>query len=154
MQDFKIISGGQVGVDRFALDWAIKNSVPHGGWCPKDRCSEDGVIPACYNLQETVSQSCKISTRKNVSYSDGTLILTPSRELSGGSLLTRNYCIKHGRPYLHLCPGDSWQKQIGGFIKNHWIEVLNVAGTREAANIEQFVYDVSDEVLHVWRKVV
>ena len=57
MQNFKIISGGQVGVDRFALDWAIKHNVPHGGWCPKGRRSEDGVIPTCYDLQETTSQS-------------------------------------------------------------------------------------------------
>lgn len=146
MQNFKIISGGQVGVDRFALDWAIKHNVPHGGWCPKGRRSEDGVIPTCYDLQETTSQSYKTRTRQNVSSSDGTLILTPSRELTGGSLLTRNYCIKHGRPYLHLCPGDRWRNQIDSFIQNNWIEVLNVAGPRDAADIEQFVYDVLDKV--------
>lgn len=151
MQNIKIISGGQVGVDRFALDWAIKNNVPHGGWCPRGRRSEDGVIPACYNLQETASKSYTIRTRKNVSGGDGTLILTSSRELTGGSLLTRNYCIKLNQPYLHLCPGDNWRNQIQPFIKENWIEVLNVAGPRQAGDIERFVSSVLDEVLRVWR---
>jgi hypothetical protein len=109
------------------------------------------VIPSFYNLQETTSRNYKIRTRKNVIDSDATLLLTPSRRLKGGSLLTYNYCIKLGKPCLHLCPGDNWLNQIEGFIKNYSIERLNVAGLRESVSIEQFVYSLLDEVLCVWR---
>lgn len=85
-----------------------------------------------------------------MSESDGTLILTPGRKLAGGSLLTNNYCIKLGRPYLHICPGDDWHDQIAGFIKNHWIEVLNLAGPSNAQDLEPFVCNVLDEVLRAW----
>jgi hypothetical protein len=53
----KIVSGGQTGADRAALDWAIENGIPHGGWCPKGRLAEDGPIPARYNLTETPSSN-------------------------------------------------------------------------------------------------
>ena len=52
----KIISGGQTGADRAALDWTIKDDIPHGGWCPAGRRAEDGVIPERYRLQETRAQ--------------------------------------------------------------------------------------------------
>lgn len=147
MNNIKVISGGQVGVDRFALDWAIKNNVPYGGWCPKGRRAEDGAIPAYYDLQETSSKNYAVRTRQNVNDSDGTLILTPSRALTGGSALTHNYCLKLDKPYLHICPGDQWRGQVGLFIMINQIETLNVAGPREAEGIEQFVYGVLDVVL-------
>jgi hypothetical protein len=53
----KIVSGGQAGADRAALDWAIENGIPHGGWCPKGRLAKDGPIPARYNLTETPSSN-------------------------------------------------------------------------------------------------
>jgi hypothetical protein len=46
----KIVSGGQTGADRAALDWAISRGVPHGGWCAKGRKAEDGPIPARYDF--------------------------------------------------------------------------------------------------------
>jgi hypothetical protein len=51
----KIISGGQTGADRAALDAAIIHGIPCGGWCPKIRRAEDGPIPERYPLKETTS---------------------------------------------------------------------------------------------------
>lgn len=62
----RIVSGGQTGADRAALDWAIANNVPHGGWCPKGRKAEDGAIPAHYALKETPSASYLQRTEWNM----------------------------------------------------------------------------------------
>jgi hypothetical protein len=71
----RIVSGGQAGVDRAALDWAIARGIPHGGWCPAGRIAEDGMIPERYQLRETASPGYRERTRRNVEDSDGTLIL-------------------------------------------------------------------------------
>ena len=81
---FKIVSGGQTGVDRAALEWATANGVTHGGWCPKGRKAEDGMIPPEFKLNETFSEDTSIRTRRNVEDSDGTVIF------SQGAGLTRN----------------------------------------------------------------
>ena len=80
----KIISGGQTGVDRAALDAAINKQLEHGGWCPRGRLAEDGYINDKYKLQQTRSANYSVRTRKNVEIADGTLIIY-QRQLSGGS---------------------------------------------------------------------
>src|SRR5687768_10043060 len=82
-----IISGGQTGADRAALDAAMVCGVPHGGWCPNGRTAEDGPLPECYLLTETAGASYLARTEKNVKDSDGTLIFTMGL-LSGGSART------------------------------------------------------------------
>ena len=84
----KIISGGQTGVDRAALDWAMKYGIQHGGWCPAGRRAEDGAIPERYSLQETPARQYQQRTRWNVRDSDATLIISLSTELTAGSLAT------------------------------------------------------------------
>jgi hypothetical protein len=86
-QGFKIISGGQTGVDRAALDAALALNIPCGGWCPKGRKAEDGPIPERYPLQETSSADYRVRTEKNVTDSDGTLILTRG-PVTGGTAYT------------------------------------------------------------------
>ncbi|PSQ85488.1 MAG: molybdenum cofactor carrier, partial [Bacteroidetes bacterium QH_2_63_10] len=83
----KIISGGQTGVDRAALDAALAFNVPVGGWCPKGRRAEDGQIPDRYPLEETPSEAYEQRTAWNVRDSDGTLIITDG-SLEGGTALT------------------------------------------------------------------
>ena len=70
----RIVSGGQTGADRAALDWAIERGIPHGGWCPRGRRAEDGRIDRRYALRETPAHDYQQRTRWNVRDSDGTLI--------------------------------------------------------------------------------
>ncbi len=144
----KIISGGQTGADRAALDWAIQNNIVYGGWCPQGRRAEDGVIPDRYVLQETESKGYMQRTKWNVRDSDATLIITLAPELVGGSLFTFEYAKKMAKPCMHIHPDDAWPKQIKHFLESNLIQVLNVAGPRcsNAEGIEHFVYLVLNEV--------
>lgn len=144
----KIVSGGQTGVDRTALDWALAHRIPHGGWCPAGRRAEDGVIPDCYVLQETPEQNYQERTKRNIRDSDGTLIITATKELTGGSLFTQEYANKINRPCLHVYPCKEWRKRAHAFLESNPIRVLNVAGPRNsgAPGIERFVHEVLDEV--------
>ena len=83
----EIVSGGQTGVDRAALDVALSLQIPHGGWCPKGRRAEDGPIDSKYLLKETDEEKYEVRTEKNVIDSDGTLIFSKGL-LTGGTLLT------------------------------------------------------------------
>src|SRR3989442_2721366 len=95
----EIVSGGQTGVDRAALDTALALGLPCGGWCPRGRRAEDGPLPTRYPLRETPSSSYPERTVWNVRDSDGTLILHRGR-LSGGTALTLRLVSRHGRHSL------------------------------------------------------
>lgn len=97
----RIVSGGQTGADRAALEAAIACGIPHGGWCPKGRRAEDGEIPARYELMETEGSSSLARTERNEKSSDGTVILTIA-ELAGGSLRAADFARRHHKPWLHL----------------------------------------------------
>ena len=130
---FKVVSGGQAGVDRAALDWAMKHGVPHGGWCPKGRLAEDGAIDSRYALQETESEGYRQRTRQNVIDSDGTLILNVG-ELSDGSLTTLRFAKRFGKPCLVVqleTKADGIQRTLEWLQANR-IFVINVAGPRES----------------------
>jgi hypothetical protein len=130
-----IIAGGQTGADRAALEWALANGVPHGGWCPRDRKAEDGRIPSRFRLRETRSSTYAVRTRWNVRDSDGTVIFSGRRRLRGGTRRTVEAVRKLGKPWLHL-PGSLGAaraaRQLDAFIQRHRIAVLNVAGPRES----------------------
>lgn len=138
-----IISGGQTGVDRAALDAALANGVSCGGWCPAGRKAEDGRIPEQYALRELDSADYRLRTIRNVQDSDATLIIHFG-PLSGGTRLTLNTCIHEGVPYLlidgavlHI--GEAVQK-VGAFLDLHHIRVLNVAGPRASNNPDAWHY--------------
>jgi hypothetical protein len=144
----KIISGGQSGVDRAALDVAIKLTIPHGGWIPQGRLTEDGPLPPEYQLTETDSSSYAERTEKNVVDADGTLIISRG-SLTGGSEYTREMAVRHNRIWLHID-----LKQISAFqaavaikdwISKSKIEVLNVAGPR--ASKDPKIYSDSLKIL-------
>lgn len=131
----RIVSGGQTGADRAALDWAIRHGIPHGGWCPPRRQAEDGVIDARYQLQELPSGGYRQRTRKNVEDSDGTLILNLG-ELDGGSLETQQFAKQLKKPCLTLqldAGGDEeWHFRVISWLRGYEIRCLNVAGPRES----------------------
>ncbi len=142
----KLVSGAQTGADRAALDVAIRHGFPHGGWCPKGRKAEDGVIPAQYQLVETPSASYLQRTERNVRDSDGTAIFTIARELSGGSRRTAEFAAKHGKPCIHLAQRASSYVDpallLLRFVEENGICVLNVAGTRgsKEPDVWQFTF--------------
>ena len=131
----KIISGGQTGVDRAALDAAIATGIPHGGWVPKGRKAEDGIIPSKYDLSELDDEEYAARTLKNVRDSDGTLIITRGSP-DGGTLFTRELAAEHYKPFVVIDLQESdpsrSSKEILSWLSSNSIEVLNVAGPRES----------------------
>lgn len=129
----KIISGGQTGVDRAALDAAIKLTIPHGGWIPLGRLTENGPLPPEYQLKETRSTSYADRTEKNVLDADATLIISRG-PLTGGSEYTREMAIKHNRLWHHIdlekIPAFQAAIAINDWISKKRIAILNVAGPR------------------------
>jgi hypothetical protein len=131
----KIVSGGQTGVDRAALDVAIELDIPYSGWIPKGRLAEDGMVPEKYKLKEMPNDRYVERTEQNVVDSDGTLIIARGT-LSGGSAYTRKMAMKHGKPwsYVDLDKIIAFQAAItiNDWLIKHNIEVLNVAGPRHS----------------------
>lgn len=131
----KIISGGQTGVDRGALDAALGASFPCGGWCPAGRKAEDGPIPDRYPLQEQPGADFLKRTRRNVVDSDGTLVISFDA-LTGGTLKTVRYCEHLGKPVLVVdglrLNAEDAAGQAAEFVRASSIKVLNVAGPRES----------------------
>lgn len=128
----KIISGGQTGVDRAALDVALELGIPCGGVCPKGRMAEDGRIPDCYPLYETLKPGYLERTRINVGASDATLIITDG-PLSRGSRRTLGFCLDLRKPFALFYLDMDGEKRIS-YVRR-WLaehEVVNVAGPRES----------------------
>jgi hypothetical protein len=128
----KIISGGQTGVDRAALDVGLARGIPSGGWCPRGRLAEDGRIPDCYPLSETPHRRYRERTEWNVRDSDATLILATGK-LTGGTKLTEFFAKELGKPCFRVDfadpSGAHWLKEQ--FVSRQ-IQVLNIAGPRES----------------------
>ena len=135
----KIISGGQTGADRAALDVAIKLNIPHEGWVPKGRLAEDGPIDPKYQLQEMPTESYSARTEQNVIDSDGTLIIARGK-LTGGSDYTREMTLKHKKQLLgidlNLTNKYDAASLIASWIRMQRIAILNVAGPRASKDSE------------------
>ena len=142
---FRIFSGGQSGVDRAALDAARETGFQHGGWCPKGRLAEDGIIPPEYNLTETPSGDYDQRTEWNVRDSDATLILTQGAP-AGGTAYTIEIADKLRKP---LFVADVDDKKAAGaiwkWLAKHNVSVLNVAGPRESTS--HGIYEKAKSIL-------
>jgi len=137
----RIISGGQTGVDRAALDVAFALGLPHGGFCPRGRRAEDGPIPPHYPLEELDTDDYAIRTQRNVIEADATLILYRYR-MTGGTLLTFNLAKKHSKPYRAIRLDRACDPQsLLQWIQNTPIHTLNVAGPR--ASTDPDVYELA-----------
>ena len=135
----KIISGGQTGVDRAALDFAIARGIPHGGWCPRGRLAEDGTVPSRYQLTETPGSDYVQRTEWNVRDSDGTVIFSVAPTFSGGSKQTAELARQYQKPCLHLSrarDGEAAGGKLREFLARHQIKTLNVAGPRQSQEPE------------------
>src|ERR1043166_6235412 len=145
--EIKIVSGGPTGADRAALDWAIANDVPHGGGCPRGRVAEDGIVPPFYKLKETTSTEYAVRTERNIWDSDGTVIFTMGKELSGGSKDTATIAARLKKPWMHLSKSDALDpaEELRLFLKENSIKILNVAGAR--ASKEPLIADFVKQTL-------
>lgn len=143
----KIISGGQTGADRAALDWAIENSIEHGGYCPKGRVAEDGIIPTRYSLTETRMTEYWLRTQRNVAESDATVIITLMPRLRGGSCETAAHAEKSGKKHIHLSRANKFDvaAALRGFVRTYAVGVLNIAGSRESE--EPGIYEFTRAIL-------
>lgn len=133
----KIISGCQTGADIAAIDAAIDNGFPYGGWVPKGRRTEAGPLPLTYAVREMDTRGYPKRTEQNILDADGTVICSHGR-LSGGSALTRRIAKRQNRPWLHLdladLTADLAADKLAEWIDRHGIEVLNVAGQSASKN--------------------
>ena len=150
----RIVSGGQTGADRAALDVAIKLGLSHGGWIPRGRLTENGELPPEYRLKETSSSQYPERTEKNVVDSEGTLILSHG-PLTGGTEYTREMAMRHHRPWLFIDLDRTAAFQAATAI-NKWIlekkiEILNVAGPRasEDPSIYQDTLNILESVYYL-----
>ena len=150
----KIISGGQSGADRAALDFALKYYKPHGGWIPKGRITEDGPLPNKYQLQEMPTASYPARTEQNVIDSDGTLIFSRGKP-TGGTDYTRKMVLKHKRQLLHidlnLTASYEAAHLLFSWIDLQHIKILNVAGPR--ASKDPSIYNDVFRVLEMAYKI-
>ena len=144
----KMISGGQTGADRAALDFAIKRNIAHGGWVPKGRTAEDGILPYKYRLTEMPTGEYSKRTEKNVMDSDGTLIVSHGI-LTGGSALTAELAKLYRKPWIHIdLEAIRYPKaasMIREWIRHNGIKVMNVAGAK--ASKDPKIYQAVTELL-------
>jgi hypothetical protein len=156
-----IVSGGQTGADRAALDFAIEQGLAHAGWCPRGRLAEDGPIPRHYDLIETPSRRYALRTGWNIRDTDATVVFSIGRQIRGGTRLTLSLARRAGKPALHLSR-EAFCGHAGGtelelgeaahaaaaelirFLAALEVRRLNIAGPRasQEPEIGQFVKDV------------
>lgn len=144
----KVVSGGQTGVDRAALDVAIAVGIACGGWCPRGRIAEDGPIPNFYPLKETKRRAYIERTRLNVEESDGTLIITEDAP-TGGTERTLEHAERMGKPVLVVEVGDGPDDvnitRVRDWVAENGIRIVNIAGPRESTR--DGIYDLASAFL-------
>jgi hypothetical protein len=153
LRGITLISGGQTGADRAALDFALETGIPHGGWCPRGRLAEDGPLPPRYQLRETPSRKYSQRTEWNVRDSDATVVFTIHPQVAGGTRLAVEFARRLAKPALHLHRDsagsigesiDAAATKLQQFLAEHHVVRLNVAGPRasQEPHISTFVRQV------------
>ena len=148
----KIITGGQTGADRAALDAVMESRFPIGGNCPAGRMAEDGIINHLYPLDE-IEGGYESRTQKNVADSDGTAIFY-EENLFGGTEQTLDFCLELKKPHIlidiDLLDMDEAANRVSSFITDYRIRVLNVAGPRlsHCPSIYNYVKDALKGVIN------
>ena len=147
-----IVSGGQTGADRAALDVALELGMTGEGWCPKGRRVEDGEVDERYPLKETPRADYIQRTEWNIRDSDGTLIVAQP-PLEGGTAATARIAAKLGKPCLVLHPDDQINApdRLSLWIHIHRIKILNVAGPRQSSGLDP--YEATERLLRGLLKV-
>jgi len=138
----KIISGGQTGAARAALDWAISHHFPYGGWCPRWRRMQDGTLDERYaDLKETTLPIYSQAKEWNVRDSDGTIVFTLEKNLDSFIQKTVKFARQHNKPYFHICgTGYESAEDLLRFIKRNQIKILNIAGSHDSEELGIYIY--------------
>jgi len=133
LSQITLISGGQTGVDRAALDFALAHGITHGGWCPMWRLAEDGPIPSRYQLTPHELEGYSGRTRANVQDSDATLLVA-SGKLTPGTKLTLKFARVLGKPFflVNLAERLAWPDLVREWMEANALRRLNVAGASES----------------------
>ena len=127
-----IISGSQTGVERTALDWAIKNELPHGGWCPAGLPGSTEALAECYKLKETATDKLLESVENNVRDSDGTVVFTLAPKAAGPAQKAVSFSKKQKKPVVHLHRGIlGVSEKIVAFLDKYYIRRLHISGSQE-----------------------
>ena len=138
-----IVSGGQTGVDRAALDAALALRVAVDGWCPEGRRAEDGVLSIRYPLKELPGAGYLQRTLKNVMDSDATLLMAFGRP-AGGTGRIAEFCRKYGKPHCFLDAAihevDAGVTAALRFVEQHGIRRLNIGGPRASDEPRAYGY--------------
>jgi hypothetical protein len=144
----KIISGGQTGADRAALETAIELGIPHGGWVPQGRWAEDGSLDSRYQVDESASPEPAVRTERNVRAADATLIIAHG-PLTGGSALTQDLALRYAKPLLVIdldkIEESAAVDQVRNWLTQTQPAVLNVAGPRASTDLR--IYDAVRRIL-------
>ncbi|MBK7092421.1 MAG: putative molybdenum carrier protein [bacterium] len=129
----KIIAGGQTGADRAGLDFALANQIPIGGWCPKGRRAEDGIVPSRYQLREHPASAYQPRTIQNIDESDLTAVFARA-PLSPGSRYTLKQCRHQGKKHVWLAgfPDAEADAKCLRAALSQFDGILNIAGSRES----------------------
>jgi hypothetical protein len=147
--NFTIVSGGQTGVDRAALDFALSNGLACRGWCPQGRLAEDGTINMRYPLSETNSEETAVRTELNVMDSDATLIVYAD-EMDSGTSATKDFAFEHRKPLFVWRLGQNNNvRSFRKWLAENKVGCLNIAGPRasQAADIYGETLDLLDMLL-------
>jgi len=161
LRSITILSGGQTGADRAALDFALAHGLEHGGWCPRGRLAEDGPLDVRYELRQSPSRGYAQRTEWNVRDSDATAVFTIAGHVQGGTALTIELADRLARPWLHLArDGDTSSgdappsitehaARLVEFLREHDVHRLNVAGPRasQEPEVADFVHRVLEATL-------
>ncbi|ARG98565.1 putative molybdenum carrier protein [Legionella micdadei] len=162
---FKIVSGGQTGVDQAGLAIAEQMGIPWGGWCPKDGLDENGLcIRRQYpSLKETATADPQERTKLNIRDSDGTLVIVPTwplpKEITDGTYLTITEAQQQNKPCLIIRLDEKERRaleQLRKWLKEHHVVVLNIAGPRESncPGINKLAYEFLQQAFESLKPVI
>lgn len=155
VNNFTIISGGQTGVDRAALDFALSNGLVCSGWCPQGRLAEDGPINMRYPLSEVRSPDPALRTELNVMDADATLIIYCD-EMDKGTMATKDFAFEHRKPLFVWRIGVNHNsRQFMQWMETNRVMRLNIAGPRasNAPKIYDETLNLLDELLAAYVRV-
>jgi hypothetical protein len=144
--NLSIKSGGQTGVERAALDYALCNGLLYSGWCPHGRRADDGIIPRRYVLQEAFSEDLIARVAQNIIESDGVLIIIYN-EMDEPTQLAYDLALDYQKPvFVWAIYKNHNHRLVANWIEKEKISVLNITGPSEknAAGIHEETLDLLD----------